>query len=287
MDTPRKAPRPELDMALRAVRAAWQAIQPLYQVDIAVRHKPDGPVTEADHLANRVLLDHIAREFPQDAVLSEETAPDPARLGNPRVWIVDPIDGTRDFIDGSGHFAVQMGLAEERDGAYRPTLGVVMHPVAGEVFYADKGAGAWVRSGEDAPRPLSVSRTEELSEMTAVFTRSHRTGRFLQLIDRMAPRARIGMGSIGLKVVWVASGRADYYLNNARGMCNEWDVCAPEAILTESGGVLSDLNGDPIAYNRSDPNVPHGILASGGTAHEALRLRILETERRVRRQSAD
>ena len=89
------------------------------------------------------------------------------------------------------------------------------------------------------------------------------------------------MGSLGLKVVWVASGRADFYLNNARGMCKEWDICAPEVILAEAGGIVTDLTGAPLRYNQRDVRIAGGLLASNAQCHEALRQRILAEERVV------
>ncbi len=281
---------PELAAAREIALAAWRGVEKYYGADVEVTHKKDGPATIADREASRFILAELAARFPGDGLLSEEDPDDFSRLERERVWIVDPIDGTKGFISGSGDFAVQLGLAVRRDGEYHSILGVVYHPVRDCLYFAREGAGAWAEEragagGGEAPRRLAVTEELAIERMRAVVTRSHRTPLFLKLLERLRPRRTLTMGSLGLKVVWVAAGKADYYFNNARGMCSEWDVCAPDVILREAGGALTDLEGKAIRYNRREVRVTGGVLASNSGCHEELRLRILELEREVKAEA--
>ena len=280
----------ELQTAQNLAVEAWHQIKGYYRGQYDVTQKPDGPVTTADHEANRLIVLGLMREFPDDCVLSEEGAPTdgpPARDGE-RLWIVDPIDGTNDFINGTDNFAIQVGLATETLDGYRPCLGVVFHPPARELFWAVKGMGAYCRKIGGNTSRLITSHRRDPGRGRAVVTRNHRTDRFLHMMEMLAPRSTTSMGSMGLKTLWVAADRADFYLNNARGMCKEWDICAPEAILMEAGGTMTHLeSGDPIIYNKPDPVVPQGVLVTNGNNHDELRVKILDAEKQVRREARE
>jgi myo-inositol-1(or 4)-monophosphatase len=252
-------PRPvdlqaDLELALRAARAAGAEVMRFFRGGGEVHYKsPDQPVTEADLAADRVLRQILQGERPEYGWLSEETADTPERLERSRVWVVDPIDGTRSFVNGRAEFAVSVGLVE--DG--RALLGVVYNPAAGELYHAVAGDGAFrdgaairVRSADPGRRPVALASRSEI-----------RRGEFDALGDVWEVRP---FGSTTCKMVKVADGTADLFLS--RGPKSEWDVCAADLIVRQAGGTVTDLAGAPFRYNRPDPAV-RGVAASGGVPH--------------------
>jgi 3'(2'), 5'-bisphosphate nucleotidase len=266
--------------ACAAALAAWRAIEPLYHGEYAIEHKIDGPATEADHLADRLIGEALKQDYPADAYgyLTEESMDSHDRLDRERVWIVDPIDGTRDFIRRNGNFAIQIGLVERcGDGIYRPVVGVVYRPVSGGMYSAVVGQGTLlqrVRDGELEPDGAAVrcrvSNRSELGRMRAVVSNSHRTSQLMRLIEGLGLEDYRHMGSVGVKACTIADGEAEVYVMTGFGKVNEWDVCAPELILREAGGGATDLLGRPFHYNRSDAHLHAGLLASNGAIHETL-----------------
>lgn len=258
----------ELSVAVELAETAGRAVMAM-RGKAAVRKKAGGePVTEADLEANRIILEGLAKEFPRDAILSEETPSDPMRRKNDRVWIVDPIDGTREFIDGTADFAVQIGLAIE--GV--PVLGVVYQVARRRLYLASEGQGAFVEDPETrgrARRALVTGGETVPSNMTMTVSRFHRTKKNDAIIAAVKPIAIVPAGSIGVKMGLVSMGKVDLYLHPSK-LCAEWDTCGPAAILIEAGGAVTDFFGAPLRYNEIDPHHPRGIAASNGKAHDAV-----------------
>lgn len=224
----------------------------------------DDPVTSADHAANALILDRLREEFPDDAVLSEESRDDLSRLEADRVWIVDPLDGTKDFVNGTGDFSVLLGLAVEG----RPVAGAVCRPLDGWVWHAALGQGAVLeRGGEEVT--LRVSDVADPSDMRLVVTRTHRFPLLEEAMEVLGITKERPLGSVGLKVGALSTAEADLYIHLSLGI-KEWDTCAPEIILTEAGGVLTDTAGDPLPYNGRDVMRRRGIVASNGRAHDRI-----------------
>jgi 3'(2'), 5'-bisphosphate nucleotidase len=258
----------ELETATGLALEAGALIAGLRAPGLAVERKAgDEPVTEADRAANRLIVDGIRAAFPDDGVLSEEAPDDGSRLARARVWMIDPLDGTKDFIRGWDGFATMIGLL---DGE-RPVLGVVYQPVGDRLYFATFGGGAWMREGpgDVAPVRLHVSDVEDLTQIRMVASKSHRD----EVIDRV--RARLGItdelnvGSVGLKLGLIARGERDLYVNPA-SLSKLWDACAPEAILVEAGGRLTDLGGAPLAYRGAELGNTRGLIASNGRVHDAV-----------------
>lgn len=246
----------ELRAAERAAREAGDIIAGLYRGDYGVREKSRGdPVTTADLMANRAIREILASRFPQDAWLSEEDADEPGRLKCNRVWIVDPLDGTREFIRGIPEFCVSIGLAVNGS----PVLGVIYHPLRAELFTAVRGGGARL-NGE----PLRVSRPAD-------------GGRPCLLISRSEPRRRLAelarefvlepMGSIAYRLATVARGDADATLTFRR--VKEWDVCAGVVIVEEAGGRTMTGEGERPVFNRRQP-VLEQLLAGSETSNARI-----------------
>lgn len=255
----------ELEIARRLAREAGRILLDFYERGAQVQWKGhDDPVTAADHAANEMLVRELARHFPDDAILSEEFPDDPARLEHERVWMVDPMDGTKQFIERIGEFAVMIGLAI--DGAAR--LGVVYHPTPDRLFYGATGAGAFVEEGWSTKR-LRVAATNDPAQMVAAMSRSHHNPRVDAICASLGVTQKLRSGSVGLKFGLIADARAHLYVHLGN-RTNQWDTCGPEAILRAAGGVVTDTRGEPLPYNQPELRNLHGIVASNGQLHEQL-----------------
>ncbi len=262
-----------LNDARTAALQAWEAIRPYYRQDFEIYHKDgEGPATEADIAADRAILAHLQERYPASeyGFLTEESADSAERLHRPYCWIIDPIDGTRDFIAGGADFAVHVGLAGEITTGlpHEPLAGVVYQPIPGILYAAARGAGAWqenLKTGEITP--LRVSENDTLDGQRVLVTSSRineRLSRALRHLGIHEPRQR---GSLGVKLGEIAAGTADIYLNIERGPCKEWDACAPHIILREAGGRFTTLSGREIRYNQRDCRVRNGLLGTNSRLH--------------------
>jgi myo-inositol-1(or 4)-monophosphatase len=248
----------DLELALRAARAAGAAILPAFRTEQDVRYKSaDQPVTAADLEADRVLAALLRGERPGYGWLSEETADGPERLTRPLVWIVDPIDGTSSFVAGELDFVVSVGLA--RDGV--AVLGVVHAPVTGETYHAVAGGGAF-RDG--SPVRVSGAPSGARRPRMAGSRWEIRRGALEALGDAWE---LVPLGSTAYKMMKVADGTVDAYLS--LGIKGEWDVCAAQVVLEEAGGTVTRLDGSRVRYNRSEPAWT-GLAASGGALHREV-----------------
>ena len=261
----------ELDAAISLARAAGAAALEHYGGPLRIVHKSENedPVTQADHAANDVIVAGLEREFPADGLLSEETLDTVRRLSISRVWMVDPLDGTKGFIEGNGDFAVQIGLVEE--GA--PVLGVVYQPVPDVLHYAARGAGAWVVRPETQPERMRVSSVKEFARMRLAASRNHHSPRMATVMRALGLSEEIRRGSVGIKTGLIAERQCDLYIHLSP-RTKHWDTCAPEAILVEAGGRLTDLWGEPLRYNTEDVQNRNGLVAAGGAAHPLIIARL-------------
>jgi 3'(2'), 5'-bisphosphate nucleotidase len=256
-------PNSELDEIKRIAQAAGAILLHHYANPTAVEWKgPGDPVTQADRAASALIVDELRRLFPDDGILSEEIPDDSIRLDRQRVWMIDPMDGTREFIAQREEFAVMIGLVDS--GV--PVLGVVFQPTADKLYYAAAGAGA-AMDQRGATTPLQVSSEDAAANMILAVSRSHRSARVDRLRERLSIPDSIQSGSVGLKVGLICEGRAHLYVHMGP-QTNIWDTCGPEAILREAGGRMTDAAGNPLRY--TDPEVKnlHGIIASNGTIHD-------------------
>jgi 3'(2'), 5'-bisphosphate nucleotidase len=255
----------ELEIARRLAREAGRILLDFYEHGAQVQWKGhDDPVTAADHAANEMLVRELAHHFPGDAILSEEFPDDPARLAHERVWMVDPMDGTKQFIERIGEFAVMIGLAIEGEAR----LGVVYHPTPDRLYYGVPGGGAFIEEQWSTKR-LRVAATNDPAQMVAAMSRSHHNPRVDAVCARLGVTQKLRSGSVGLKFGLIAEARAHVYVHMG-GRTNQWDTCGPEAILRAAGGVITDTRGEPLRYNQTELRNLHGIVASNGTLHEQL-----------------
>lgn len=246
---------------------------------LSVEDGGEGPVSAADLAVNQWLLDGLRSAFPSAPwqVLSEETAKEQLASGRPLatpwLWILDPLDGTRDFLTGTGEYAVHLALVHNG----RPVLGIVLLPEPEQLWIGqlfgdpDLSAEAWCedRAGRrSAPR---LSDREVSSELVLVASRSHRDQRLEQLVDALAVGSSRAVGSVGGKVAAILRGEADLYVSlSGRTAPKDWDMAAPEAVLRAAGGGFSHADGRPLAYNTGDPRQAGCLIASHGRLHHQL-----------------
>lgn len=270
----------ELNTAIYLAKTAGQAILEFYESDFLVEHKTTKdsftePVTIADKTASKIIVEGLAEAFSNDGILSEEETDTHHRLDKKRVWLIDPMDGTKGFVQKNGDFAVQIGLAEDGE----MVLGVVFLPFFNHLYFASKNSGAFLVENEETPKRLQVSDKTDFSQMTIAVSRDHRSGKMSDIIEHFGIQQETSRGSVGLKIGLISTQTCDLYIHLSP-RTKHWDSAAPEIIITEAGGNLTDLFGEKIIYNTSDVHNYNGLLATNGASHQKAveRLKPLLTE---------
>ena len=243
--------------------------------DLEINEKKDGPVTAADVAANHYILENLQASLStQDfGYLSEETYKSLSQgaqdllIQQPWVWIIDPLDGTRDFIDKTGEYAVHIALVHQG----RPILAVVAWPEAEKLYYATLGGGTFVETRESVITPVRVSKRDAIEDLSLVASRTHRDERFNQLLHQLPFKEKHYVGSVGCKIVTIIEQKADVYISlSGKSAPKDWDMAAPELILTEAGGQFTHFDGTPLMYNQGDVSQWGGLMASNGPCHKFL-----------------
>ncbi|HEX2688353.1 MAG TPA: 3'(2'),5'-bisphosphate nucleotidase CysQ [Kofleriaceae bacterium] len=253
----------ELARAIELARIAGTEVMRMQRGELFVEMKPgDEPVTAADHRASELIVAGLAASFPDDPIISEELPPAPGALGAPRFWLVDPIDGTKDFIRGEDGYSVMIGLV--CDG--KPAVGVVYQPVLDRLFYGTPDAAQMMYQGETTS--LAVSSVSVAADVRLVASKSHRSTDIDRVKQQLGVANELNIGSVGVKLCVIAAGMRDLYVNPAT-KTKAWDTCAPEAILVPAGGRLSDLFGNPIDYTKELAH-HRGLVASNGHVHDEV-----------------
>lgn len=258
----------ELETAIGLARTAGEKILDFYATDFLIEEKIftdnfSEPVTIADKTASKIIVEGLGKAFAADGILSEEEFDDQTRLTKNRVWIIDPLDGTTGFVKKTGDFAVQIGLAVGGESV----LGVVFLPLEDVLYFAVKEKGAWLIEKGDAPKRLQVSDKTEFAEMNLAVSKNHRSPKMKRIVSDFGLKNEIRRGSVGLKVGLIARQICDLYIHLSP-RTKHWDTCAPEIILGEAGGKLTDIFGEKIIYNTADVHNHNGVLATNTTAHD-------------------
>ncbi len=234
------------------VRRAGDAILEIYHGDFDVETKEDAsPLTQADLAAHRILAAGLAELTPDVPIISEESSPPEFAVRSrwPRYWLVDPLDGTKEFINKNGEFTVNVALIED----HRPVLGVVGVPARGTVYTGDVVKGVAERHGAGSREALRGRPMEDGTPLMVVASRSHggeRLERYLERLGQIYPEvSRTPVGS-SLKLCILAEGRADLYPR--LGPTSEWDIAAAHAVLEAAGGALWAVDGSPVTYNAKE-----------------------------------
>ncbi|MET0514850.1 MAG: 3'(2'),5'-bisphosphate nucleotidase CysQ [Nitrospiraceae bacterium] len=248
----------ELRILVDAVTQAGQRLLDMAKEGFAVNTKSDhSPVTTADLEVNHMVHEAIRRHFPEDGWLSEEESDDNRRLQKKRVWILDPIDGTRAFIKNIPQFCIAAALVESG----HPVIAAILNPATDELFTATRGGGIQLTGGTPVSSP-----DEQTPERSVVLVNPWelQTGRFRSLIPQFECRP---IGSIAYALALVAVGRADAAITLTGG--NEWDVAAGVLLVEESGGTVTDTRGRHLRFNQTDLRL-HGTIAVGSHADPLL-----------------
>ena len=250
---------------MAAARAASPSVLKYYRKGSPVEFKNGlEPVTQADRECQDAVVRALRQAFPEDSILSEEAVDDSQRLGRKRVWIVDPVDGTQEFIEGILEFVIMIGLSIDGD----PMLGVLLQPGSGRLYVGLPGYGSFLIAHGQS-RELRVSARAKIQEMPVVLTRRHLTPFMEEIVELIGFTRAVRMGSAGLKAALIAEQGADCYFFASLGM-KEWDMCAPAAVLLGAGARLTDCWGEPMEFNQSDVRLIRGFIASNGPQHDNI-----------------
>ena len=240
----------EQNLAVEASREAGTCILNYYKADYEIRDKSyHNPVTTADHAANDKLKEILLGEYPDYGWLSEETVDSPDRLDKEYIWIVDPLDGTKEFIEGVSHFVVSIALVKNE----QPIMGVLYNPVTEELFTAERGKGAFLNGDQI----YCVSKVS-VEEMVILNSRSETRRGLWQPYKDVFKELR-PIGSVAYKLGLTAAGKADIFASLRPK--NEWDICAGHCIISEAGGKLINLNGNNVIFNQEKTLIEPGLIA--------------------------
>jgi 3'(2'), 5'-bisphosphate nucleotidase len=258
----------ELEVASTLARKAGQIIMHIYEKDFAISYKgTNDPVTEADQLANTLIVEGLATHFPEDRIVAEESPLPTGSYQTGRVWYVDPLDGTKEFISRNGEFSIMIGLTLNA----RTQLGVVYRPTEDQLFAGITDQEAWMEH-QGKRHPLKATQTKSPQALSLVASRSHRSPHLSAIKQTLNIQEEHPMGSVGLKVGFIATGGADLYMEPGP-YTKSWDACAPEAIMRGAGGCFTDIHGNPIQYGTNEIRNVHGVLATTKDCHD----RVLQT----------
>ncbi|MFH1852695.1 MAG: 3'(2'),5'-bisphosphate nucleotidase CysQ [Candidatus Neomarinimicrobiota bacterium] len=240
----------ELTLAIEAALQAGATVLEYYQADYEIRDKGyHNPVTTADHAADALLKELLREPFPDYGWLSEETVDSRDRLERERVWVVDPLDGTKEFIEGVPHFVISIALVEN----HQPVLGVLYNPVTRQLFTATRGQGARLNG-----KTIRCATKDRPSEMIILNSRSETRRGLWEQFGNVFGELR-AIGSVAYKLGLTAAGQADIFASLRPK--NEWDICAGNCLINEAGGKLVDLNGRPVTYNNLSTLISPGLVA--------------------------
>jgi 3'(2'), 5'-bisphosphate nucleotidase len=270
----------EMEAAIAAAFRAGKKILEVYDTnDFQVEFKSDDqPVSLADKLSNVELCNFLHTAFPTYGILTEEGVESTAdqKLENSLrklyqewktcefAWVIDPLDGTKDFIKRTGEFGIHIGLIKND----QPILGVNYYPVTNMIYKAIKGEGAYKNCGNQDQR-ICVREVQNLKDMMIVGSASSPNPKLQEFTREQQWNEPLKIGSLGLKLCLIAEGSADLYilLDNKAKL---WDVCSPQVILEEAGGKITDLNCKPLNYSSGKTNFETGIIATNGKIHEPV-----------------
>ncbi len=245
---------------------------------LTVQEGGDGPVSTADMAINTLFISGLKEKFPLAKwdVLSEENAKDKnlRNSGNNGdwQWILDPLDGTKDFLQGSENYAVHLALAYKR----KPKLGIVLIPERDELWFGIIGEGAWYENKEGVKKSVCFSDRKEISELIHVSSKNHQEQILQNLLQEIKFGQTKSIGSVGCKVAKILRGESDVYISlSGRTSPKDWDMAAPHAIIESAGGAFTHADGRPLSYEKSDYSQSGCLIASHGISHENICQKIM------------
>lgn len=258
---------PDAAFVIGVALSAADKILEIYQQDFTVEFKDkEEPVTIADKEADLIITRQLRQKFPSDKIFSEENGLDQPVKANSRVWYIDPIDGTREFIKKNGEFAIQIGLADEENLEF----GLVYQPVGQNLYVAAPGQGCWWHSPDLGWQRLQIP-AKVGTEIVLVISRSHPSRLGQKIHEALGGTGIISHGGVGLKLMAIAKGHGHYYVNCSNNT-KAWDLAGPELLFREAGGVVSQLDGSRFSYLPEAFRHEKGLVASSS---QALQQRVL------------
>ncbi len=252
-----------LDESIKLAVHAGEEILKIYNTDFNIQTKDDqSPLTTADLASHHCLVNGLEKLSPKFPILSEESShlPYSERQQWDTYWLLDPLDGTKEFIKRNGEFTVNIALIQGN----QPILGVVYVPVTGICYSSATGLGAWKQLQNQKPVTIKA-RYQAVKPFTIVGSRSHQTEELANYLKRIGEHELVSMGS-SLKLCLVAEGKADLYPRI--GLTSEWDTAAAQCVVEQAGGKVTDLQGEVLAYNTKDEYLNPYFLVFGDKFHD-------------------
>lgn len=264
-----------IESVIDTIIEAGDRVREIYESDFEVSKKDDNsPITKADLESNKII--RAALEKTGIPILSEEDVDDKSRLNSDKIWIVDPLDGTTDFVNRTGEFTIMVGLVEN----HVPVMGLIYWPTKQKLYYAERGMGAFCSHSDTVDEciweAISVRETQNLEDCLALVSRHHLSDREKKILDHLKITHTASIGS-SLKVMEISSGMADVYLTTTNKM-KQWDTCASFCIISEAGGKITDVVGNELVYNTDIVNHENGLLVTNGFVHDEVVSKISDLE---------
>ena len=255
-------PLPETNLAINSVIDAGKTVMKIYNQPFETKIKSDNsPITEADIASNKIIQKIISTsDYP---ILSEETKDNKKRLEKETVWIIDPLDGTSDFINKTGEFTIMIGLVRKQV----PILGIIYCPPQNTLYIAQRNQGSYQLAGEKWSK-MSVSTISDLTKSRTVYSRHH-SEESERLFFKYIKTKKLTKRGSSLKAIDVASGTSELYFTSTNKI-KQWDTCASYCLVKEAGGNMTDVCGNDLKYNIDDVNHQNGIIVSNGLVHEKV-----------------
>ena len=243
-------------------------------------HEDDsGPVSAADLAVNKLLLNGLKNEFSFSDwdILSEETSKEKdfnyIQLKNDWCWIIDPLDGTKDFLQGSENYAVHIALAYKKI----PKIGIVLIPERNELWFGIIGIDTWCENRDGDKWPYYFSKRSDISELVLVSSKNHQEKRLVHLLEKMNFAQINKIGSVGCKVASILRGESDVYISlSGKTSPKDWDMAAPDAIIQAAGGSFTHENGQPLIYQSHDYSQAGCLIASHGKSHKLICTKVVD-----------
>lgn len=255
-----------VEKTINILRKAGERVLECYtSVDFSLQKSEHFPVTIADMDADRIIISGLKENYNDIPILTEETDCGLNRLENDYVFVVDPLDGTKDFVNKTGDFSLMISLLHN---GY-PVFGIVHMPLLKKTYYAFRGQGAFCLDGNGIRTRLSVSKTKQYSKISILTSRYKHPEIVDRLVKRLDIKSMIPMGSAGIKMAEIASGRADVYISPSN-KTGEWDSAAGTILVEEAGGKVTDINGNILQFGKKDPHNLNGFLVSNGIIHDEI-----------------
>ena len=245
---------------------------------LTVEEGGDGPVSTADMSINTLFISGLKEKFPLGKwdILSEESAKDTKfnNLENNEdwQWILDPLDGTKDFLQGSENYAVHLALAYKK----KPKLGIVLIPERDELWFGIIGEGAWYENRKGIKKSVCFSKRKQISQLINVASKNHKEEILQNLLNELKFSQTKNIGSVGCKVATILRGESDVYITlSGKTSPKDWDIAAPHAVIQAAGGSFSHADGRCLTYEKSDYSQRGCLVASHGKSHENICQKIM------------